>query len=103
MGRGCGSSKSAGIKSALVCELYNLLFHSSSLNALESGNHFFGDLMVRESGRVHYQIRSRFVERTAFGQQSSDSSFGIGGLQERTVLVSTNPFKNRCLVGFQPD
>jgi len=93
----------ASAEAAFARELYDLRFHSSSLKALEAGNHPFRDLMVREAGRVYHQICRRFVERSTFGQQSSDGSFRIGCLQEGTILISTNAFKNCLVIRFQPN
>src|SRR5258708_33797666 len=101
MRRNRSGGKTASIEAAFARELYDLRFHSSSLKALEAGNHPFRDLMVREAGRVYHQICRRFVERSTFGQQSSDGSFRIGCLQEGRSLISTNRFKKCWFIRFQ--
>src|SRR5258708_32448824 len=102
MRRNRSGGKPASIEAAFARELYDLRFHSSSLKALEAGNHSFRDLMVRETRRVYHQIRRRFVEWSAFGEQSSAGGFGIGSLLGRKILIFTIAFKNCFLLTFQP-
>jgi hypothetical protein len=45
-----GTGKSASVKTALVGELYNLLFHGSTLEVHQTGDYLFGYLVMGESG-----------------------------------------------------